>query len=223
MSIKLPWWTLLIALLVGAATTYGWAVRGRHGAIEEIRAQADSVMAAVEQARALAEDSIAALEDSLARMEVKRDTIEVRITEAGGAVETTGTTLQEHLDVREDTAGLRLWHEHEQADQHLAQLWQEERTVWQQQIEARVQMEAQLRNIIASQDTELVALRGSLHAMQSEAERYRLKAEPPFLIRLFKGGLECGASGAAAWGLSNEPIVGIGAAGACLLAREILP
>jgi hypothetical protein len=185
---RVPWWTLLIALLVGCLTTYAWATRGREDAIEEIRARADSVAAQAEAVRAVAEDSIAVIQDSLARLEVKRDTIILRVAEAGGAVEVSGGDLRQHLEVRNDTAGLRLWHEHEATDDHLADLWQEERNVWQEQIEMRVGLEMQLRNIIASQDTELVALRGSFQAMQSEAERWRLKAEPPLLIRLFRRG-----------------------------------
>jgi hypothetical protein len=223
MNTRVPWWTLLIALLIGSAATYAWATRQREGTIEEIRAQADSVMAAVKAVRTLAEDSIDVLEDSLSRMEVRIDTIEAVREEASGAVEVSGSNLQQHLDLREDSAGLRLWTEHELADQHLASLWQEERNIWQRQIEMRVEMEMQLRNIIASQDTELVALRGSFRAMQAEAERWRLKAEPPWAIRFFRDGLECGAGGAAAYGLSNEPVVGFGAAGACLLVKQILP
>lgn len=220
---RVPWWTLLIALLVGSLATYAWATRQRDGTIEEIRAQMDSVSAVGEAERVIARARVAALKDSLARVEVKRDTIEIERREASGAVEVSGSNLQHHLDLREDTAGLRLWTEHEAADAHLADLWSEERSIWQAQIRMRVELEAGLRNIIASQDTELVALRGSFLAMQAEAERWRLKAEPPWVLRFLKDGAECGVGGVAAWGLSSEPVVGIGAAGACLLVKQILP
>jgi hypothetical protein len=211
---------LLVGIVLGTVGTYAWATR-QTGTIEQIRAQADSLMAAVDLVREMAEDSIAALEDSLAHIEVKRDTIEIRITEAGGAVTSTGGNLEEHLTLREDTAGLRLWDEHKQADAHLAALWQEERTVWQQQIEMRVQLEAQLRNVIASQDTELVALRGNFLAMQAEAERWRLKAEPPWAIRVAGDALEAGLVGTAAGFASKDQTVGLVTAAVAFAVKQL--
>ncbi len=68
---------------------------------------------------------------------------------------------------------------------------------------------------IAQKESTISDLRAAHRDAMSEARKWKRKASPPLALNLALSLPECGAAGGAAFGLSEDPWVGVGAGLAC--------
>ena len=193
MNFKLPGWLVGLGLLglvgIGTGLGYWWGTHGTGERITEIAGQAARDSVRSDSVRALLEDSLAVLSDSMAHLGRGVDTI-VRVVRSAAQrhAERTGESLTDHLTARNDTAGLRLYAEEEAADQEVVLSYEREVSGLRSQL---LIMDERLRlteAIVIEQDTTLARLRRAFAEMQSEAELWQRKANPPFHVRLLKDG-----------------------------------
>jgi hypothetical protein len=205
----------LVGLVVGSASAWLYVTRGHDGEIESIeqRARADSA-----RSDSLIADVRAAYQDTIAAAEAAVETLTVRVPVAVARVDTTGATLIEHLTLREDTAGVRMFNEHIAAEHSL-------RDILFAQFDARLRVKnlqiAERDRIVAIQDSTIVNLRRDLTAALDEARRWRTKANPPLSIRVASDLPGCGLGGVYAGAESGSATTGFIAGGICLAGQEL--
>lgn len=217
-----------LILLAVAAIVGGLVLRSWDG-------DADRRLAARRAELAAARDSIwlwqvrsellvaAAARDSLTIDSLRAAGRVVRVAAAAAAElsHVTGETLEAHLEARSDTAGLRLWEGHRLADVHVEELHVEERSIWQRERNAWEAQRESFQALLALRDSTVATLEVQLAGTFAELEAASRK--PSAAARVLRVVPACAGAGVAAWLLSDETSVGVGAGLGCGLVEVTAP
>ena len=182
---KLPWWVVAVAVLVSSAGTWWWTARASDEDLRDLQRRAvvaDSLLADRDSLLVITHDNLAVLEDSLGLFKIKRDTITVRVVEAGERSHTTAETIQDYLEG--DSVGFALLADHLAADAELNSAFAADTLAFAGQVSV-LEAQVQLWERQHAADTLAIAeLRDLYGDALEQAEDWYRKANPPFTVKL---------------------------------------
>jgi chromosome segregation ATPase len=191
---RVPWWLLVVAFLLGSAGTYWWLSRASEEQFREMRAEAQALERQIAWGDSVRAELDAMLEASQFRedslKEVKQR-VEVRIIRAEAKRDTAVADLTEYL--ADDPFGTNLLQNLLTAfDEQLAAEAEKTHVTELELAEARAQ--GQIKDRIIGERDSLVARYQVLYPKAlAEAERWHRKANPPFTVRLLRDGWKVAA------------------------------
>lgn len=200
------------ALLLFAGFAVGW-YWSSHSDDEAVRAVEDA-NAALRDTLAVRDSIRAALDDSMLILRREAATADSAARAARSAwlatkqrAGRTGETLEDHLRARQDSRGLALLDQHQQADRD-REFSAANAILHQGRQIAALQNQVSVQAlIIAAQDSSIMGLVRRLNATQSEltaeVERLNKRLNPPFAVRLLRDGWKVAVGVAGGYALGS--------------------
>lgn len=213
---------LAVGLVAGGVGTYAVLTRATEEEFGELQRGNELLAEALlerDSAAAELRAAIAERDRSITALEARGPEIRTRAAVSRAARVTTMRELREYLVG--DSTGLALLDRREMASrEHILAL------------EARIEVDSLLlidwigqtldyRRLYLQADSSRRELEIQSGLWQAAAEKWHLKARPPFAVRLLESCLDCGLGGLAAGIAADDPAVGVAAGAVCAGVKEL--